>query len=100
MENIEIQGLEYQKVEEVLDDRNADVFDLVLLNGPIEAMKQKLNLIRDLGMDLHNIYLSFFTFFQLKKPLVLEIFGLVCRQLFFVKKSHNEPRPLHHSVSC
>ena len=47
MENIETQGLEYQKVEELLDDRNDDFFDLVLLNGPIEALKQKLNLLRD-----------------------------------------------------
>ena len=47
MENIETQGLKYQKVEELLDDRNADVFDPVLLNGPIEVVKQKWNLLRD-----------------------------------------------------
>ena len=39
MKNIEDQGLEYQKVEELLEDRNADVFDPVLLNGPIKAVK-------------------------------------------------------------
>ena len=63
MENIETQGLEYQKVEELLDDRNDDFFDLVLLNGLIEAVKQKLNLLRDQGMELHNIYQSFFHLF-------------------------------------
>ena len=46
-----------------MDDRNADVFDPVLLNGPIEAMKQKLNLLRDQRTDLHNIYQSFFHLF-------------------------------------
>ena len=64
MENIETHGLEYQKVEELLDHRNADVFYPVLLNGHIEAMKHKLNLIRDQGMDLHNIYHSFFHLFS------------------------------------
>ena len=56
MKNIETRGLEYQNVEEMLDDRNADVFDPILLNGPIEAIKQMLNFLRDQGMDLHNIY--------------------------------------------
>ena len=47
MENIEDQGLEYQKVEEPLEDRNADVFYPVLLNGPIEAVKHRLNVLKD-----------------------------------------------------
>ena len=47
MENIETQGLEYKKVEELLEDRNANVFDPILLNGTIEALKQKLNLLKD-----------------------------------------------------
>ena len=64
MENIETRGLDYQKVEELLEDRNADVFDPILLNGPIEAMKKNLNLLRDQGMDLHNIYHSFFHLFS------------------------------------
>ena len=36
MENIQTQVLEYPKVEELLDDRNADVFDPVLLNRPLK----------------------------------------------------------------
>ena len=47
MENIETQGLEYQEVEELLDDGNADVFYPILLNGPIEAVKHKFNSPRD-----------------------------------------------------
>ena len=47
MENIEDQGLEYHRVQELLEDRNADVFELVLLNGPIKAVKPKLNFLRD-----------------------------------------------------
>ena len=67
MENIETQGLEYQTVEELLGDRNADVFDPILLNGPIEAMKQKLNLLKDQGTKLHNIYQSCFHLFSTKQ---------------------------------
>ena len=63
MKNIETRGLEYQNIEEMLDDRNANVFDPILLNGPIEAVKQKLNFLRDQGTDLHNIYQSFFHLF-------------------------------------
>ena len=47
MENIETQGLEYHKVEELLEDRNADVFYPILLNGPIEAVKHRLNVLKD-----------------------------------------------------
>ena len=101
MENIETQGLEYRKVEELLEDRNANVFDPFLLNGPIKAMKQKLNFLRDQGTNLHNIYQSFFHLFATEKNLWFpKICGMVCKQLFSVRKIHNEPQPLHHSVSC
>ena len=56
MENIEDQGLEHHKLEELLEDRNVDVFYPILLNGPIEAMKHRLNVLKDQGTDLHNIY--------------------------------------------
>ena len=36
----------------------------ILLNGPIEAMKHRLNVLKDQGTDLHNIYKSFFHFFS------------------------------------
>ena len=48
---------------------NDDVFDPILLNGRIEAMKQKLNLLKDQGKELHNIYQSFFHLFATKQTL-------------------------------
>ena len=74
MENIESEGLEYQIVEQLLDDRNADVLDLVLLNGPIEAMRPNLNLLRDEGTNLHNIYQYFFHLFATEKTLGFQEF--------------------------
>ena len=73
MDNIEDQGLEYQKVEELLEDRNTDVFYLVLLNGPIEVVKQRLNVLKDQGTNIHNIYQSFFHLFSTEQtPSCLE----------------------------
>ena len=73
MENIETQGLKNQKVEELLEDRNVDVFDLVMLNGPIDVVKQSLNVIKYHGNGLQKIYQSFFHFYSIEKiPCFLE----------------------------
>ena len=56
VDNVEDQNLEYQKVEEFLEDRDAEGFDTVLLNGPIDIVKQKLRLIKDQGTNIHNVY--------------------------------------------
>ena len=39
VEIVESQILEYQKIEELFEDRDAEVFDTILLNGPIDAIK-------------------------------------------------------------
>ena len=63
VENVEAQNLEYQKVEELFEDRDAEVFDTILLNGPIDIVKQKLKLLKDQGTDIHNVYRYYFHFF-------------------------------------
>ena len=39
VENVEAQNLEYQKVEELFEDIDVEVFDTILLNGPIAIVK-------------------------------------------------------------
>ena len=39
VENVAAQNLEYHKVEELFEDRDPDVFDTILLNGPIDIVK-------------------------------------------------------------
>ena len=41
------QNLEYEKIEEFFEDRYYEIFDTILLNGPIETVKDKLKLLRD-----------------------------------------------------
>ena len=38
VESVEAQILEYQKVEELFGDEEAEVFDTILLNGPIDMV--------------------------------------------------------------
>ena len=62
-ESMEVQNPEYEKVEEYFEDRDVEVFDMLLLNGPISEVKKKLILIKEQGTDVHNIHESFFHFF-------------------------------------
>ena len=47
-------------------------------NGPIEAMKQRLNVIKNQGINLHNIYRSFFHLFYTKQTLGFPKFFIWC----------------------
>ena len=47
VEGLADQNLEYQKIEKLFEDRDSDIFDTILLNGPIKTMKKKLKLLRD-----------------------------------------------------
>ena len=61
VESVEAQSLEYQRVEELFEDRDVDsVFDTILLNGLIDVVKQRLNLLKDKGTDINNVYQSYF----------------------------------------
>ena len=47
VEGLADQNLEYQKIEELFDNRESDIFDTILLNGSIKTVKNKLKLLRD-----------------------------------------------------
>ena len=44
---VEKQDLEFQKLEEVFEDRDDDIFDYVLSFGPIHQLKTKLEAFKD-----------------------------------------------------
>ena len=69
VENVEAQNLEYQKVEELFEDRDAEVFDTILLNRPVATIKQKLKMIKDQGTDIHNVYQSYIHLFTTNQTL-------------------------------
>ena len=69
VENVEVQNLEYQKLEELFEDRDSEVFDTILLNGWIDTFKKKLKLLKDQGTDIHNVYQNYFHFFTIDQTL-------------------------------
>ena len=60
VETMEVQNLEYQKVEEDFEDRDVEVFDTLLLNRTIGEVKEKPRLLKEQGTDVHNIYQYYF----------------------------------------
>ena len=44
---MEVQALEYRKVEEDFEDRDVEVFDMILLNGSISEVKDNLRLLKE-----------------------------------------------------
>ena len=46
-DSMEVQDLEYHKVEEDFKDRDVKVFDIILLNGPIGEVKEKPILLKE-----------------------------------------------------
>ena len=69
VENVEAQDSKYYKFEELFEDRDAEIFDTILLNGPIDIVKKKLNLLKDQGTDIHNVYQYYFHFFTTDQTL-------------------------------
>ena len=63
------QNLEYQKIQEISEDRDSEIFDTILLNQPVETMRNKLKLLRDQGTDMQDIYRSFFHHFSIDQNL-------------------------------
>ena len=52
VEDLEVQTLEYQSVEESLEDKDSEIFDTILLNN-VEARKSKLKILQGQGIDTH-----------------------------------------------
>ena len=69
VEELTTQNLEYQNIEELFKDKDSEVFDTILLNGPVETVQNKLKLLRDQGPDVHNIYRSFIHHFSTDQTL-------------------------------
>ena len=42
VEVVEAVNLEYHNIKELSEDKDLEIFDTILLNGPIEAVKNKL----------------------------------------------------------
>ena len=57
-------GVSCQKVEESFEDKNAEIYDTILLNETIETAKNKLKILKDQGSDNHGVFRSFFYFFS------------------------------------
>ena len=64
VEGLDDQNLEYHKIKELFEDRDSDIFDTILLNGPIETIKKKLKLRGDQVTHMHPICRSFFHLFS------------------------------------
>ena len=63
MEYLEVQYLEYQKVEEFLEDKDSEIFDTIFLNDNVESAKNKLKILKDQGIDTHGVFSSYFFYF-------------------------------------
>ena len=54
VESMEVQNLEYLKVEEAFENRDVEVFDMLLLNGLIGDVKENIRLFKEKGTNVHN----------------------------------------------
>ena len=66
---VEVQNLEYHRIEEVFEDKVSNIFDTILSNGPIDVVKTKLKLLKDQGTEVHSIFRSYFHYFSTEKTL-------------------------------
>ena len=67
MEYLEVQNLEYQNVEEFLEDKYSEIFDTILLNDNVETAKNKLNILKDQGIDTHGVFGSYLFYFFIEQ---------------------------------
>ena len=42
VEDLEVQNLEYHKIEESFEDKDSEIFDTILLNDTIETTQKKI----------------------------------------------------------
>ena len=64
VEDSKVQSLEYQNVEEFLEDKYSKIFDTILINDNVETAKNKLKIIKDQGIDDHGVFSSDFFYFS------------------------------------
>ena len=54
-----------RRVEEILVDENADIFDTILVGESIETARRKLENIKNRGGDTYGVFKYFFHFFSI-----------------------------------
>ena len=69
VEEVEVWNLEYQRIEDIFEDKYLEIFDTILLNGPIKSVKTESRLLKDQGMEVHCIFNSYFHYFSTEKTL-------------------------------
>ena len=69
VDEVESMNIEYHKIEELFKDKDSNFFDTILLNGPIEADKKKLELLKDQGIEVHGVFSSYFHCFSIYQTL-------------------------------
>ena len=67
MEDLEIQNIEYQNVEEFIEDKYSEIFDTIFLNDNLETTKKKLKILKDQGIDSHGVFSSYFFYFSMEQ---------------------------------
>ena len=53
----------------MFEDKDAEVFDTIILNGPIDIVKQKLMFLKDQGKHVDNVYQPYFHYFTTNQTL-------------------------------
>ena len=70
---------EFNKLEEIFEDRDGDVFDTVLSFGNIHELKNKLKTLETQGIDVNGIHKSEFHHFCLDQTLNFQTLSHVVR---------------------
>ena len=83
MEDLESQNLEFQGVEESLIDKNAGVFDTIIINDSIRAAQAKLKALLSQGIDPHGVFSSFFFYFSIKQTPSCPEFVSWCEKKYY-----------------
>ena len=86
VENVEAQNLEYQKIEELFEDKDAEFLDTILINGHVDTIKEKLNLLKYQGTNIHNVYQSYFHYFTTNQTLRCPDFIDWCANNYSISK--------------
>ena len=69
VEGMEAQALEYQKIEEVFEDKDCEFFDNIMSISSVDLLKNELKVLKDQGIDVHGVCRSYFQFFNTKQTL-------------------------------
>ena len=69
MKYLEVHNLEYQNVEEFLEDKYSEIFDTILLNDNVETAKNKLKILKDQGIHTHGVFSSYLFYFSIEQSL-------------------------------